>query len=400
MKMSNKDKYVNKLVVTFFGNFSLTYNGKTITDKAKNNENQFNYLMQLMTYYPKEGVNKNTLLNALFSGRDLNNPNHAIHSVMYNAKKRLQSYGLPEVNYFVAKEGKYYWTDQVELISDVDEFNALLKRAESEEDDYVKIALLEEAVYLYQGDFLENQIGMGWITRENWKLRQVFVNTVNELSDLLREKGRYDSLEKLGLYVSRIQPFSDWETLTMEAYISSGNVEKAYQLFDDTVELYLLEQGIKPSNRMFDLIARLGEQFEHSSASLNEIREHLTEHDEGSGGYNCSYPVFQGICQAVTRISERSGQTIYLMLCTIVDTKGNALTRGDKLEELSPRLEEAIKTTIRRSDVMNRYNKGQYLVLLMNTTMENCEIIQKRINQKFMINRQRISVRYYVSALW
>ena len=52
------------------------------------------------------------------------------------------------------------------------------------------------------------------------------------------------------------------------------------------------------------------------------------------------------------------------------------------------------------SDIMNRYNKGQYLVLLMNTTMENCEIIQKRINQKFMVNRQRISVRYYVSALW
>ena len=90
---------------------------------------------------------------------------------------------------------------------------------------------------------------------------------------------------------------------------------------------------------------------------------------------------------------------IYLMLCTIVDTKGNALTKGEKLEELSPRLEEAIRTTIRRSDIMNKYNKGQYLVLLMNTTIENCEIIQHRINEKFMINRQRISVRYYVNPI-
>ena len=32
--------------------------------------------------------------------------------------------------------------------------------------------------------------------------------------------------------------------------------------------------------------------------------------------------------------------------------------------------------------------------------MENCEIIEKRINEKFMINRQRISVKYYVSPLW
>ena len=113
----------------------------------------------------------------------------------------------------------------------------------------------------------------------------------------------------------------------------------------------------------------------------------------------CSYPVFHGIYQAIARISERSGQMIYLMLCTIVDTKGNVLTKADKLDELSPRLEEAIRTTIRRSDIMNKYNKGQYLVLLMNTTMENCRIIQKRIDEKFMINRQRISVRYYVNPL-
>lgn len=398
--MSEIEEKDNKLVVNFFGSFSMSYNGRTITDKSKNNENQFNYLMQLMTHYGKEGVNRNTLLNALFSGRDLHNPNHAIHSVMYNAKKRLQSYGLPKVNYFVAKEGKYYWTKEVEIIEDVSIFEDLIEMADKEEDIDYKIALLEEAIYVYQGDFLENQIGLNWITRENWRYRKVFVETVNLLSSLMAEKGRYDAMERLGLYAAKIQPFSDWETLTMEAYISSGNIEKAYQLFDDTIDLYLHQQGIKPSNKMFELINRLGEQFEHSSGSLNEIQDHLKEKQEVYGGYNCSYPVFHGIYQAITRISERSGQMIYLMLCTIVDTKGNALTKGEKLDELSPRLEEAIRSTIRRSDIMNKYNKGQFLVLLMNTTMENCQIIQKRIDQKFMINRQRISVRYYVNPLW
>ena len=398
--MSELDKNKNKLIVNFFGSFSMSYNGKTITDKAKNNENQFNYLMQLMTHFATEGVNKNTLLNALFSMRDLNDPNHAIHSVMYNAKKRLQSYGLAKVNYFVQKEGKYYWNPEIEIVEDVKEFEALVKRADEEEDVFVKIALLQEAIYLYQGDFLENQIGLNWITKENWRYRKLFVETVNTLSALLRETGRYDTLLRLGLYASQIQPFSDWETLTMEAYIALGKYEEAYDLFDDTIELYLHQQGIKPSNKMFELINKLGEQFEHSSGSIKEIQEQLKENEDVLGGYKCTYPVFLGIYQAITRISERSGQTIYLMLCTIVDTKGNALTKGEKLEELSARLEEAISTTIRRSDIMNKYNKGQYLVLLMNTTMENCEIIQRRINQKFMVNRQRISVRYYVNPLW
>ncbi|MBQ1287044.1 MAG: hypothetical protein IIZ28_06105 [Erysipelotrichaceae bacterium] len=398
--MSEMEERDDKLTVTFFGSFSMTYNGRTITDKSKNNENQFSYLMQLMTHFREEGVNKNTLLNALFSGRDLNNPNHAIHSVMYNAKKRLESYGLPKVNYFVAREGKYYWTKEVEVVEDVSLFEDFIAMADKEEDIDYRISLYEEAVYIYQGDFLENQIGLGWITKENWRFRKIFVETVNKLSGLLAEKGRFDAMERLGLYAARIQPFSDWETLTMEAYIASGNFDKAYKLFDDTIELYLHQQGIKPSNRMFDLIDRLGKQFEHSSGSLNEIQDHLKEDEANRGGYLCSYPVFHGIYQAVSRISERSGQMIYLMLCTIVDTKGNILARGDKLDELSPRLEEAIRTTIRRSDIMNKYNKGQFLVLLMNTTMENCQIIQKRIDQKFMINRQRISVRYYVNPLW
>lgn len=398
--MSEKRDYKNALMVDFFGSFSMSYNGKTITDKAKNNENQFNYLMQLMTHFANEGVNKNTLLNALFSGRDLNNPNHAIHSVMYNAKKRLQSYGLPPVNYFVQKEGKYYWTKEVEIVEDTQRFEQLLYDATQCEDEDEKIDILQEAVYLYQGDFLENQIGVIWITKENYRYRRMFVGAVEDLSLLLQSKGRYEQLERLGLYASTIQPFSDWESLTMEAYISSGKVEKAYQLFDDTIELYLHEQGIKPSNKMFDLVTRLGAQFEHSSSSLQEIQDHLKEDEGVHGGYLCSYPVFLGIYQAISRIAERSGQMIYLMLCTIVDTKGNALTKGEKLEVLSERLEDAIRTTIRRSDIMNKYNKGQYLVLLMNTTMENCEIIERRINQKFMVGRQKISVRYYVNPLW
>ena len=90
----------------------------------------------------------------------------------------------------------------------------------------------------------------------------------------------------------------------------------------------------------------------------------------------------------------------YLMLCTIVDTKGNAMVKGSNLEELSERLGNAIQSTIRRSDIMNKYSKGQYLVLLMNTTIENTQIIQKRINDKFILNRQQIRVKYYVSPVW
>ena len=69
------------------------------------------------------------------------------------------------------------------------------------------------------------------------------------------------------------------------------------------------------------------------------------------------------------------------------------------LDELSERLGEAIQESVRHSDAITRYGKGQYLVLLINTTLENCTVVQKRINYKFMIRRQRSGVQYYVNSV-
>lgn len=96
---------------------------------------------------------------------------------------------------------------------------------------------------------------------------------------------------------------------------------------------------------------------------------------------------------------ERGGQSVYLMLCTIVDSKGNPMKDGEQLGDLSDRLGDAIRRSIRQGDAINRYGKGQYLVLLVNTTYENCSIVKKRINSNFLIGRQRTGVKYHVSPV-
>ena len=96
---------------------------------------------------------------------------------------------------------------------------------------------------------------------------------------------------------------------------------------------------------------------------------------------------------------ERGGQSVYLMLCTVVDSKGIPMREGPLLGELSHRLEEAIRLSVRRGDAINRYGAGQYLLLLVNTTRENCRILQKRINCRFLTGRQRTGVQYYVNSV-
>ena len=196
-------------------------------------------------------------------------------------------------------------------------------------------------------------------------------------------------METLGRYAVKVNPLADWETVTMEALAETGRIEDALRLYDDTVEFYMQEGGLRPSERLMEMLNRLGTLLDHQYALLDVIQDNLAGNEEDKSGYFCSYPVFQGIYRMVRRTMERSGQSVHLMLCTIVDSKGNPMKDGPMLSELSGRLKESIVRSVRRSDAISRYGKGQWLILLMNTTVENCRILQKRINYHFVVGRQR-----------
>lgn len=185
----------------------------------------------------------------------------------------------------------------------------------------------------------------------------------------------------------------------MEAMVSMGRYEEARSFYAATSDLYLRKRGIRPSSKLMETMEKLGSRMVHAYEVLDTIQDNLSEEPESGGGYLCTYPVFQGIYQMLNRIMERGGQSIYLMLCTLVDGKGNPITDESRLEELSNRLGDAILRSVRHGDAVNRYGNGQYLILLVNITREDCEIVQKRIDQNFVKGRQRSGVEYFVNSV-
>ena len=389
------------LYVQMFGTFSLTYNGVHITGGGKSGESQFTYLMELLLHNRKKGVSRNLLEQTLFEDRELDNVHHAMRSVIYNAKKRLKQSGLPDdVNLIEQKSGVYFWNRDVKVIEDASEFDRVYAEAEAETEPERKLVLYLDAVHRYTGEFLGNHATFVWAAQEARRYRAKFCACVENAAELLRESQSFLQMEELGLYAARINPLSDWETVTMEALVSMGRYDDARKLYEETVDLYFREQGLRPSDHLMELLDRLGSQIDHQYALLDDIQEKLEEPGgQIVGGYLCTYPVFQGVYRMVKRLMERGGQSVYLMLCTVVDTKGNPMKEGPMLETLTQRLGDAIQHSVRHSDTVNRYGKGQYIVLLVNTTLENCKIVQKRINQKFIIGRQRTGVQYYVNSV-
>lgn len=388
------------LRVQMFGSFSLTWNGMQIAGGAKARESQFAYLMQLLLHDREKGVSRNRLEEALFGEREVGNVHHSLRSVLYNARKKLRQAGLPDVEYIRRERDIFYWTEEIPVEEDSRQFETLCKMAKEARGPGKRLECLLDACYCYGGDFLPQQAGVIWAAQEARRYQGMFFSCVEEAVVLLRAREDWLRMKELGIYVCRISPFADWEVITMEAFVSMGWMAEARKLYDDTVEAYMQEQGCRPSRKLMELLNRLGSQMEHRYAMLDVIQPELTEEQEGTrGGYLCPWPVFQGVYQIVGRLLERSGQSVYLMLCTIVDSKGNPMEEGTVLEELSERLKDAICVSVRHGDAVTRYGKGQYLVLLVNTTRENCGVVQRRINERFLIGRQRTGIKYYVNSV-
>ena len=190
---SNEENHI--LYVQMFGNFSLTWNGKPVIGASKSSETQFAYLMQQLLHNRESGVSREQLGQILFGDRDVSDLNHAMRSVIYNAKKKLKEAGLPDVNYIEQKKGVYFWTKKIPVREDAAEMERLYEEAREEADPGQKLELYLEACHCYTGEFLGFQASSIWAARESRRYRKVFCACVEGAVRLLREKQDYFRME-------------------------------------------------------------------------------------------------------------------------------------------------------------------------------------------------------------
>ena len=390
----------NVLHVKTLAGFSMKYNGEEIA-VGRLSSSQIGQLLLLIMHHKETGVSRSLIKKTLFEDREIEDVSHAIRNVLYNARKLLKSNGLPEARFVVQKKGIYYWTDEVGVIEDAAEFEKAYDQAMLEEDPERKTEMLMDACYMYSGQFLPEIESVIWVFQEEERYREIFHDCLTELAQLLRDAHRYKDMYDIGVYAVKADPFQEWETLVMEALSGLGRYAEAERYYDQVVDLYTNEYGGRQNDFVQDITTRLGELLLHTYDTVGQIQQRLRLGDEAGGGrgYYCTLPVFQELYRTIERTMARSGDKIFLMLCTIIDSKRNPMREGPRLEELSERLKGALIQSVRRTDTITKYGKGQYLVLLINTTRENCSVVEKRIKSIFMVKRQRIGVEFTVSAL-
>ena len=388
-----------ELQVQTLGVFSVTYDGRPLSF-AKNTSTKAMKLLQILLYYSETGIARERLLDHLFGFEEMANSSNNLRVTVHRLKKILHDAGLPEYEYINIKKGIYKWESPMKLTLDVFEMRKLLAKAEQESDEEEKMKLLEAICHLYRGTFLPDMAGADWALVEDIYYKNLYSKALTEVCEWKIQNREYESALKLCTPACEMYPFDEWQSIKIECYIGMNHYKEALKEYEDTAKLFFEELGISPSEKMMKQFEKMSRQMNYKPQDINEITNGLREEAEERGAFYCSYPSFRDSYRLLSRIMERNGQSVYLMICSITNGKGKPIDNEEKLELMSQELHWAIKLALRRGDSFTKYNPSQFLLLLVGTNKENCTIIFDRILKNFTQNHKSwgAHLEYYVSS--
>jgi DNA-binding SARP family transcriptional activator len=378
-----------KLNIQLFGGLAISYEGKNISI-GKNKTAKYIQLLELVWLHGKRGITKEALINTLYDREEQSNISNSFNNLIYQMHKQLRKSGLPEHDYIVNRDGIFFPDENVEIESDVGRFTECIENARVCDDKASEIILYKQAFDLYSSELLPELSTQEWVIVQSVQFQRMYSECVISLGNYYQKRKDYESMFRVYKKAAEMYPDDEWQVGEINALIGMEAYKDAYTIYNETVRYYTDELGITPSHDLLECYDKMSRQITNSPHEIMQIRNDILEHREmvvssEEGAYDVSYPSFIDAYHILSRNMERSGQSVYMMLLTLVDYEGKKIANQAKLEARSKLLQEAISETLRQGDTYCKYSASQFLVLLVGTSKESCKIVYRRVLNKLKI---------------
>lgn len=368
-----------EMSVQMLGTFSISCDGKKVVP-GRNSAAKFIQLLQVVWLNMDKGISKQQIVEELYGDEELSNPNNSFNNLLFQMRKQMVAAGLPRRDY-VTKIGRMYFPDPGILLRvDVHEFSEHINAARAADQESQKEEEYRRAFSMYHGVLLPEEDTLPFVITESVRLTNAFSEAVRYLGEKAKQRNDYDEMYLIYEKAAQIYPDNDWQADQMEALVGKGKYTDALQLYDRTVSRYADEMGLPPSENLLETYRKMSQKITSPAGRIHEIQSSLQE-DPVSGAYYCNYPSFIDTYRVLERNMERMGNSVFLLLCTLVDYAGKPIRNKDKLEEHSETFRGCIARSLRRGDIFTKYSTSQYLVLLVGSSKEGCDVVARRIDK-------------------
>lgn len=382
--------YVNTL-----GGFSIKVGDKEITDNSNQSKKPW-CLLEYLVVFLKKDISPNELINVIWADDPGVNPQGALKTLMFRSRKLLEPLELPPQKLLVQQRGSYAWTQEYPTQLDIDRFEAICTQVINHiQDEDAALKLCLEGLAIYKGDFLPKSEYESWVIPISTYYHSLYQKLVYKTVDLLLKKENFSLITSICQTAVGIEPFDEeFHYYLVYSLYRDGHTSQAIEEYNHTMDLFYNEFSISPSDHFKDLYKTIRSKEQGINTNLDSIQETLREEASG-GAFYCEYPVFHDLFQLERRAIERTGDSIYLCLLTVSDLDGH-VPKLAVLNKSMEHLNNAVRNSLRCSDVYTRYSISQYIILLPTVTAEKGEMVLKRIISNFhkQYNRKDLTIEY------
>lgn len=362
-------------------------------------------LFILLAYYGVQGISRQEVLEILYGDTETANDAGNLRAVSFRLRRQMVQAGILPEDGTISEKGTFRWEqDKIHVEIDAKEFEEAARRAlEAEDSDGAAAQLLKRACRMYTGEFLPDMASELWAAERQVACQNLFFLCLRRYVEVLTRLGEYEEILELTRKVLLLYPYEEWYLAELDALISLEKWKDAMEAYEEAAKSLMNNMGIHPTKALLRRSNMINERMRGSTRSLLDIRSELEEKEYERGAYFCSYTCFVSAYRREVRRIEQSGQSMYLMMCTLTE-KGQKNGFGERNEAFDNAMEglgDAIRESLRRGDSYTRYGANQYLMLLISLKQEDCSIVSGRIEKNFSKRpgTRKYQLNHYIEAV-
>ncbi len=381
MAVSEENNYIYTL-----GKFLIRQGDQVISENTNRSKRMWEIFKFILSYRDKVFFPE-SILESIWPERDYSDPATIMRAHMFRLRQalKIEEKDRSLAANLVLTQGCYHWENRVSCWIDSDEFESLAGKADdlATKQPEEAINLYKKAIDLYKGEYLPESSFSEWIIPLRTYYHDIFLECVFSLSVLLKSKHAYKEIIKLCEQALKIDYYEEKIHIKlMEALVEEGLNARARAHYNEATLAFYRELGVKPSDEMKKLYRMVGLETGSYELDLATIQEGLKGKEVVSGAYFCDTELFRYFYNLERMRSERSGKSVFLSLLTLVRPDYSS-PRQEELKAAMQYLQETIKDSLRKGDIVTRWNEAQFLLLLPGLNREQAANVLDRIEKKY-----------------
>lgn len=239
-----------QIYIETLGGFRLS-RGVTVMNEKEWDGNLPKLLLKAIVTHGSHGVPKDQLIEALWPEVTLNSGERNLKITLHRLRKALE----PEIDKAFGSSYVYLKTNMIYLDeelckTDLDDFISLCHRGERKEregDIEAALVLYNQAIGLYKGDFLSEELYISWIGEKREELQKLYISLLYKIADIQEKRGTSKVAIDCYKKIIQIDPLSEqvYQRL-MILYSNRSMHTEAIKVYQDCRKALLEGLDVEP----------------------------------------------------------------------------------------------------------------------------------------------------------